>query len=393
MLLKSMLIFILTPFYEYLSASETAFLDWIRIVTFSGLLLMLDLGLYINSTRMFSYNSKENKKLERIIFSVSSVYKFLTSTLALLISVFFLAVYTLTDNFNFLGALSLLSVTLSFLNNIKLSFIQGVIDVHKAQKIQALSIIIALLGALILTATTKNADCLYLFYGHYLITFIFLKSYNMEGLCQVYDKNHRSKLISDSGKTGAGVLFSSVALQCLAIYSSYFLGPAIAIKFLFSFNIMRAIGSYSQVPLYSNIPLLVKSFRESRYSQMIFKASLLLLSSIFLYLIGISIIYLFSFNLINLGKSLSDLWSPGFLILSLVYLIDRIYNMLLQIYTATGHVVWHRTNFFYLISLIFALIVVGPGVTAVLFGMLIGSASGFLKLGYISYQRFYPNGK
>ena len=160
-----------------------------------------------------------------------------------------------------------------------------------------------------------------------------------------YKKLSNSILIT-SFKSGSGILLSTGVFQVSILAMAKAYEPSISASYMFMVQVIRSIGSFTQVPFYAKIPkfneLYHKNIERAELSKKIILADMKALVLMFLGCVVFSFYILSPFEIWSsiVPKEYLNLW----LLLSIAFLIERQGAIKIQIYSITNHIVWHYLN-------------------------------------------------
>lgn len=161
-----------------------------------------------------------------------------------------------------------------------------------------------------------------------------------EAICQ-------TRIKRDVIRAATGVLMSLVVYNMASYYySSHFASTQGLVSALLLLQLLRGIASFAQSPFYSRLPY-INALHAGRRKSECYRYSTQRIAIALLLQVVLSIcVYIFFANPATAILALIPADAPtGFyLTLTLALLTERLAAMLLQVYTASGHVIWHITN-------------------------------------------------
>jgi hypothetical protein len=182
-------------------------------------------------------------------------------------------------------------------------------------------------------------------------------------------------------KTGFSILLGFATVQCLTLYVGKIATVENAISFMFMIKVISVLRQFSNVPFYSSLTTLNTLFANnstdllSRYRKYSSFTYLVYIAG----MVGLALVIPFSRSF-DLEVFPSGLTSLEWLLISSIFLSERISMVALNLFTLTGRVVWHRTNLIAAASIL---------IGVVLFSDYYGYVACFIAL-YIGYVLVLP---
>ena len=141
------------------------------------------------------------------------------------------------------------------------------------------------------------------------------------------------------------VIMSYGILQFSGIILAQYETSNLIVAYLFSIKIFEILKGFSNVPFYSQIPLMNNLFirKEFRKLNSIFKLRGFMTTSIFAIgamIIGLFNSYLLNYFEMNIELLNFDLW----LVLSVAFFLERYGALHIQFLTLSNNIIWHIAN-------------------------------------------------
>ncbi|MEZ8675362.1 hypothetical protein AB6D13_18585 [Vibrio cyclitrophicus] len=383
---KTLGLFILTPLIITNYGSEEVVI-WYITITMTMIILMFDFGFTPTVIRYLIF-SKENinskrvdckkikveglilpgiRLLEYTHLIIKKLY-FRISILALLSSIVLGGIYfngfisSREDEFIYWVAWIIFSICISIRlwANKNIAILQSYQHYALTQRLMMISNLIgitfAILSVLVGLELPYVIIVFQVFSSYYVYTII-KKKCELDNIPKTILNNLQSngdyKILSKSilltsFKSGTGILLSTGVFQIsiLAMAKSY--EPSVSASYMFMVQVIRSIGSFTQVPFYAKIPKFNESYHKDVESSVLSKNIMLAdTKALILMFFGCIVFGLYISSPLDIWKSIVpkqylDLW----LLLSIAFLIERQGAIKVQIYSITNHVVWHYLNGF-----------------------------------------------
>lgn len=382
LLSKTLGLFLLTPLI-ITSYDSSDVLVWYVILSLSMLVLMFDLGFTPTAIRYLVFanenNTNESCDLLKLNIKVSklktkdfkiyieylviSVYRKM-SFIAFISSILFGSIYVYgffnnqPNEVEFWISWFVFCLCISFrlYGNKNIALLQATKNYAFSQKIMMLSNIIAILISVFVVIFDITMPYVILIYSTLSCTYLYLAQVyiiknNLQIRAVTFDRNKEPyrkvsrSFYKNSLKSGSGILFSTGLFQSISLVIAKVYSADVSSIYLFLIQIIRSVGSFSQIPFYAKIPSFNRMYQSSSkivLSESIFKADIL---SVFLMFIGTVIVAVYI-------KSPFQLWEPIipeeycflWLILSSAFILERQSAIKVQIYSLTNHIIWHYLN-------------------------------------------------
>ncbi|WP_286695557.1 hypothetical protein [Spongiibacter sp. UBA1325] len=220
-------------------------------------------------------------------------------------------------------------------------------QVAKANLISASVLVVSFLAVIILTLlgeASLPSICLLYQGGVFISLLIMRERREKKNSCRKKDVNIVFfRVLKISVQSGIGIFFSLIFYQAVGIYFSTNLPLSQGLTVIYLMQIARAIASFSQAVFYSRIPDISQRFYSSGPKQamefgmkMAFKMQLLFglasIASIFVYEVYESAV-------------VKNVFEPRmWLLLCACVSLERAIGVLMQMYSMTNHILWHRYN-------------------------------------------------
>lgn len=249
----------------------------------------------------------------------------------------------------------LLTASVSLFGNRYCVVLQGFGKIALVQRIQMFSALAAILSSTIVALIVKDLYATILTFYMWNYLYIFLYKFHFSRL--TIDK-HRSSLnsmiineysrfvLNKCWKSGVGVLSSLGVIQLSSLIVVKFFSPSISSMYMISLQMIRAISSFSQAPFYSQLPKWASNYvseknRLNLQEEINNRVLIALLVFVVLFII-VSLSFPLLFKFINSAVQFPDL--DFWLFVGAAFLVERFCSMLLQVYTISGDVIWHKLN-------------------------------------------------
>lgn len=153
-------------------------------------------------------------------------------------------------------------------------------------------------------------------------------------------KNNRDIL-----KSLVGVFFSQGVIQSSLIVYSYKLSPEILATYLFCFNLIQNVRSFSMAPFYSKLPQLATLAKTKRLDELTRLGKIYMTRAYLTYFLLFFIIFFLLKNKTitpdtKIALPSLELW----ILFGLAFIIERFGAMHLQLYSNSGKIIWHKAN-------------------------------------------------
>lgn len=356
--LKSISLLLLTPFLVG-NLDDSSLFIWYFLVTIYSIVMLLDLG-FLPTISRYTTKLANTKYMYSIISLSKRIYLFLstfTFIFILLFSSFYLkgksGLQLPESSFYFL-IVYIFICSFSLYANVYASMLHGLDEIIEIQIAQIIGSFIGISFSLCSLLLYGNVFITAIsFYFGQILVFLYLR---LKFKCRLENISFNERieqtifsrkiLISDSLKSGFGILLSLGVLHMASLFVTYDMGVVESAAYLFLVQIFRAIISFSQPIFYTRIPSINRMYNESgsfKYVTDYAKPYIFYSVLFYLFLVVISYlfceIYFYYFDEQSLRSDLST-WT----IFMVAFFIERICSMLLQLYTSTGKVIWHKIN-------------------------------------------------
>ena len=367
---------------KYLSIEELSF--WLLLSIFSNLNQLADFGfnssfvrsiahayggessilIYKNKESIENSNSNPNWKFLFKIFSTTNyIYFFLAILFSLLIC--FIGYFGLQKSINLLtnqieGWICFLVVIFSLFikiyGNKYQIFLEGINLVSIVQRnkgiINLITLILASISlivesSLVILVILQQLGASLIVFSLYLKTNSFIRFNSLSNYMNssAFDKKIIYALFPMAWRTWVGVLMSYGILQFSGIILAQYETSNLIVAYLFSIKIFEILKGFSNVPFYSQIPLMNNLFirKEFRKLNSIFKLRGFMTTSIFAIgamIIGLFNSYLLNYFEMNIELLNFDLW----LVLSVAFFLERYGALHIQFLTLSNNIIWHIAN-------------------------------------------------
>ena len=381
LVVKSSSLVILLPII-LTSFSEAEITFWYSCATIISLQLLLDFGLNPTFTRYVAYgvggasvNELLNDNIKyanqgnvnvRTIETISYISKIFYSRLSLISVLFigFLGTWLIYEKLlisgNFTASVItwlfvILTAGISLCGNIFCVVLQGYGSIAVVQRTQMLCALGAIFTSALIALMTHNIFLTVVsFYSwNYLYLFIYRKKFKQLGVNSSKGIHLGSEvddftlfILSKCWKSGVGVLASLGVIQLSALVVVKMFSPTISSMYMITLQMIRAISSFSQAPFYSQLPKWAKQYVSKDERRTLPKDinSRVLVS--LLVFVGLFVIVSLAFPLlfVIIDSKVEFPNSEFWLLVGAAFLLERFCSMMLQIYTLTGDVIWHKVN-------------------------------------------------
>jgi hypothetical protein len=341
LLVKSFLILVLPSFGAFYLDAGTA-ISWVLFVNFVSLATLFDLGLSAIVSRHVTHAVSTGSDFSTITRVARNIYLLIAIIAA---PIFYgLSVYAEIEE----GVLLLLPAMLAPIYiafNYRFATLMGLQEVGYANKVQALCGGSAyLLAMLLLVANLELMAGVLVFVGLSLPSFIFKRKLLQLGYVKqgLENSETKSRIIGDSVKAAIGVGSSLLVYNFMSYYySNTFSGSSLIMPILLLFQLLRGGASFAQAPFYSKIPLINMYYARGQH-----KECLVYASKRAAYVVGLQVMFsaaLFLTLFLFKKESIQGL-ELFYLAISVALVFERIAAMMMQVYTASGIVIWHKVN-------------------------------------------------
>ena len=166
-----------------------------------------------------------------------------------------------------------------------------------------------------------------------------------------FDFKINTFLLKDVWKTGLGLFLSQGTIFITILYVIENFKLEVSTLFMIYIQYHKAISAFSQVPLYSKIPIYSKMYASKKIEELNTYFTKNMIKS--LSLIFFIVILLFITRFTKFGETIFNT-NHGLdlqLLISMYYIIQRLNSSLLQFYSVTNEVIWHKMNSVNLVGL------------------------------------------
>lgn len=155
----------------------------------------------------------------------------------------------------------------------------------------------------------------------------------------------KDNVISNSIKSGFGVLFSQGITYFMGFFYANKLNPEISASFLVTINLVNNLKTFAQAPFYSKIPYFSSLVASNKMPELItfVKRSMRLVYLVFVVLSVIIWYFLYFYSEYNGNNS----FKPNLVLYFLLvfgFFIERFGAMHIQLYSMSNHILWHIQN-------------------------------------------------
>jgi hypothetical protein len=148
-----------------------------------------------------------------------------------------------------------------------------------------------------------------------------------------------------SWRGGLGVLMSAGLIQASGLVYARLAPPEQSAPFLLALRIIQAISQFSQAPFYSKLPILAQLRAANEPGKQVLVARSGMRAAHACFVIGFLIVGLLAWTLLHVIGSRTQFVAPQlWACVGIAFLIERVGAMHLQLYSTTGHIVWHIAN-------------------------------------------------
>jgi hypothetical protein len=356
---KSALMLLIAPAGVHLLPQKLG-VTWTLAVSLVGLSTLFDLGISTIVSRhvTFAKIADQKRGLDDDAFNVLSVAKMVYRRVALLYAVLVVSIagYMLIGvpqsqyhaGLGWALLITFFAGPLYLLLNYRYAFLMGSNRVAFVSAVQAASGFVALPVIYLFLRFGIYQGALVAIYAGLLVpAFVYGPRLPMlPAKRSKPDEITRKLITSDVYKAAFGVGTSAVIYNLASYYyGRHFLGVPGLLGALLLFQLMRGISAFSQAPFYATLPRINALYARKEIPAFLRVAFLRL----FVVLgIQISCFTIFYFVAVKGSTKLLDYVPDSgpifYWILATALVLERLAAMLLQIYTATGHVIWHRIN-------------------------------------------------
>lgn len=202
-----------------------------------------------------------------------------------------------------------------------------------------------------------------------------------------FDRDMFWQIWSPAWRTGVSVFMSNGLTHLSGLLYAQIGDPRIVASYLLALRIITQIKEISMAPFYSKIPYMSRLRAEGKVKELVSVSQRGMFLSHLVFVIGVSLVAVFSDYLLGLIKSNVVFVSPMFwCVLSFAFFVHRYGAMHMQLYLTTNHIIAHIADGISgLIFIVFGLTTVNwLGIYAIPMGML----AGYLGF-YAWYAAYY----
>jgi hypothetical protein len=146
-------------------------------------------------------------------------------------------------------------------------------------------------------------------------------------------------------RSGVGILMSQGIIQSSGLIYSQFAAAGEVASYLFALRLMTLISQVSQVPFYTKLPILATLQAAGSNQEQVNIAKKGMAISFWVYVLGALGVLLVVYPFLEHIKSNVQFVSPTFwVVMSFAYFLERYGAMHIQLYSVSGHIVWHIAN-------------------------------------------------
>jgi hypothetical protein len=146
-------------------------------------------------------------------------------------------------------------------------------------------------------------------------------------------------------RAGVGVLMSTGIIQSSGLVYAWLAPARDTAEYLLGLRIIQAISQVSQAPFYSKIPALNQLYVKGRISEQLALAKRGMRLSHWTFLAIFLVVGVTAWGFLDLVKSRAEfLPPPVWAVLGIAFFLERAGAMHLQLYSTTGHIIWHVLN-------------------------------------------------
>lgn len=344
---------------------------WYSFIAIINILSTLDSGFGSTFARAISYYNVNNETISFNNFSKKEVYlanlEILLKKYFMRISIFVLilvCLFSLYLGFNRMQyffklpfIISMLLMPIIAFGNIYVTILSGLNEIVELRKWESLINIFVTISNFLIFIFWPQVSYLILCFQFWaiinllknyflvkkLFRFSLKKSYSFE-----VQKEIKNKFFNEAVKSSIGVFSSMGLFYFISLWYTHHFNydQKLLASYLFSFNIIQSIKSFSQAPFYSKIPKLNMLFASGKYLEFLYVSKRGILFSLITYLIPVIFICIFGEQLFSLFDSQIEFPNVKiWIVLGIGFLIERFGAMHLQIYSSSNHIVWHKLNF------------------------------------------------
>lgn len=247
--------------------------------------------------------------------------------------------------------------TINVYGNSYVSLLQGCGQLALTQRVQmTFAFASIVLSAVVLASGHGVASAIVAFYLPYAVATLVLRrecrallAATSSGVSAVIDTSQaaqlRRQMAGDALRSGVGVLLSLGIIQLSGLVTVRLMTASMASAYMLGLQMIRAATSFSQAPFHAHFPHMASLYYipEKRPDLLRIARTGMVRSLLVFLLIVVVVGLLLGFFHTAFGKrSLPSLALWGWL--GMAFLVFRFGAMYLQLYTLTGHVVWHLAN-------------------------------------------------
>lgn len=358
LLVKSALILLISPLGAKLLPGQEA-INWVLAVNLVSLTVVFDLGFAAIISRYVTHVRVRGDAAGYSLAQTQAAARRIYAGLAALYAIFIVLLggYLLAGRGAGDGLAGILIVTLLlgpiylFLNH-HYALLMGGNQVAYINRVQAIAGAVCYPLALLALFMGLGASCalLVIYAGLVVPGLIFrhrLADEPRPAVSAAQTARLQDRLRGDVSRAALGVGFSLVIYNASAYYygaelqaEPFLLGSLIVMQML------RGVASFAQAPFYSKLPVMNALYADGKWREFLrfggIRGGIVLALFVVFSLLAYVLV-------LNVDTRVYDLVPAGvspafYFVLAVALLAERLAAMLMQMYTATGHVIWHTVN-------------------------------------------------